>query len=98
MKNYLSLAIKGITTLVLLSVFDLNVSGQLYFSAGQDISICQGQSANIISTVTSVPNGETVTYSWTSNPGNYQSNIANPTISNLPVGTYLFTGTAFAGG
>ena len=97
MKNYLSLAIKGITTLVLLSVFDLNVSGQLYFSAGQDISICQGQSANIISTVTSVPNGETVTYSWTSNPGNYQSNIANPTISNLPVGTYLFTGTAFAG-
>ena len=97
MKNYLSVAIKGIATLVLLSVFDLNVSGQLYFSAGQDITICQGQSANIISTVTSVPNGETVTYSWTSNPGNYQSNIANPTISNLPVGTYLFTGTAFAG-
>ena len=74
MKNYLSVAIKGIATLVLLSVFDLNVSGQLYFSAGQDITICQGQSANIISTVTSVPNGETVTYSWTSNPSNYQSN------------------------
>jgi hypothetical protein len=97
MKNYLSSTIKGIVTLVLISVFGLSSSAQLNFSAGQDITICEGQSANIISTVTSVPNGETVTYSWTSNPGNYQSNIANPTISNLPVGTYVFTGTATAG-
>jgi hypothetical protein len=97
MKNYLSSTIKGIVTLVLISVFGLSSSAQLNFSAGQDITICEGQSANIISTVTNVPNGETVTYSWTSNPGNYQSNIANPTISNLPVGTYVFTGTATAG-
>jgi hypothetical protein len=97
MKNYLSSAIKGIVSLILISAFGLSSSAQLNFSAGQDITICQGQSANIVSTVTNVPNGEIVAYSWTSNPGNYQSNIANPTFSNLPVGTYVFTGTATAG-
>ena len=97
MKNYLSSTIKGIVTLGLISVFGLSASAQLSFSAGPNITICQGGSADIISTVTNVPNGETVTYSWISNPGNYQSNIANPTFSNLPVGTYVFTGTATAG-
>ncbi len=66
--------------------------------AGNDITICQGQIANINSSVSDVPNGGTVTYSWTSNTGAYTSSIADPSFSNLPVGVYTFIGTATSNG
>ena len=67
-------------------------------TSDDDFTICQGAVANINSSVSDVPNGGTVTYSWTSNNGGFTSTIADPSFSNLPSGTYNFTGTATANG
>ena len=97
MKNYLNSILKGSFLAALLSIFSSNVLGQLNLDAGSDISLCQGQTAIINSTVTNVPNGGTVAYSWISNPSYLASTNADPYLINLPVGTYVFTGTATLG-
>ncbi|MFM1773085.1 MAG: hypothetical protein RLZZ71_2227, partial [Bacteroidota bacterium] len=73
-------------------------STNISLDAGNNISICQGATVNINSTVSDVPNGGTVTYLWTSNPAGYTSTNADPSFSNLPVGQYVFTGIASANG
>ncbi|MFN4235200.1 MAG: T9SS type A sorting domain-containing protein [Bacteroidia bacterium] len=57
-------------------------------NAGNDVSICTGQSI----TIGSSPNNNE-TYQWTSNPSGFTSNISNPTISPTNTTTYYLTVT-----
>jgi hypothetical protein len=75
-----------------------NNDSNFSLDAGNNITICQGQIANINSSVSDVPDGGTVAYSWSSNIGGYNSSSADPSFSNLPVGLYTFTGTATSNG
>jgi len=73
-------------------------NNNISLDAGNNITICQGATVNINSDISDVPNGGTVTYSWSSNTGGYTSTSADPSFSNLPVGQYVFTGIATANG
>ena len=97
MNNYLNSILKVNFLVALLSIFSYDVFGQLNLDAGLNIELCEGQTANINSTVSNVPNGGTVNYSWIGSPGNLTSTNADPSFSNLSVGTYVFTGTATSG-
>jgi len=66
--------------------------------AGNNITICQGALTSINSSISDIPAGGTVTYSWTSNPAGLSSTNASPSLSGLPVGTYTITGTITANG
>ena len=67
-------------------------------TSGNDFTICQGAVVNINSSVSNVPASANVNYSWISDPIGYTSSEADPSFSNLPVGTYNFIGTATANG
>lgn len=75
-----------------------NGNNNFNLTSGNDFTICPQVTANINSSIANIPAGGTVSYSWISDPAGYTSNLADPSFSNLTVGTYDFIGTATANG
>lgn len=68
-------------------------------NAGNNFTICDGQTANLNSTLTGLTNAETnaVVYAWTSNVGSFSSSAADPNFNGLSNGNTNFTVTATLG-
>jgi hypothetical protein len=70
----------------------LNLISTPTINAGNNLTICQGQSASLSSSVSGLSAAQlsNVTYNWTSSPGIFNSTSANPTFSGIPVGSTTF--------